>query len=83
MIDTLKIRDISLNNDDKRILETGAMLIDKHINFAQTLLKEMFLEINGLQLTVLQDKEHKEHTSNSIQMIHVNGNHWGLHCNHC
>ena len=65
-----------MNNDDKRILETGAMLIDKHINFAQRLLKEMFSEINGLRLIVLQDKEHKEPTSNSIQIMHVNGNHW-------
>ena len=72
----LKVRDISLNIDDKKILEHGEMLTDKHINFAQRLLKEMFSGINGLQLTVLQGREHKEPTTNSIQILHMNGNHW-------
>ena len=72
----LKVKDISLTNDDKRILETGEMLTDKHINFAQRLLKLSFPKINCLRLTVLQDKEHKEPTTNSIQILHVNRNHW-------
>jgi len=50
------------------------MLIDKHVNFAQRLLKDVF-RVNGLRLTVLQGKE-KEPTTNSIQILHVNGNHW-------
>ena len=49
----LKVKDISLTNDDRRILETGKMLTDKHINFAQRLLKLSFSKIN---CTVLQDK---------------------------
>ena len=72
----LRVKDISLMNDDGRILETEEMLTDKHINFAQRLLKLSFPEINLLRLTVLQDKEHKEPTTNSIQILHVNGNHW-------
>jgi len=45
------------------------------INYTQRLLKGMFLEINGLRLTLLQDMEHKETTVNLIQILHVNGNH--------
>ena len=52
------------------------MLTDKHVNFEQRLLKELFSGINGLRLTVLQGKEHKEPTTNSTQILHVNGNHW-------
>ena len=52
------------------------MLTDKHINFAQRLLKLSFPEINCLRLTVLQDMEHKEPTTNSIQILHVSRNHW-------
>ena len=72
----LRVKDISLMNDDRRILETEEMLTDKHIIFAQRLLKLSFPEINLLRLTVLQDKEHKEPTMNSIQILHVNENHW-------
>jgi len=72
----LKVRDISLTDGDRRILGAGDMLIDRHVNFAQRLLKGMFPEINGLRLTLLQDKEHKEPTMNSMQILHVNGNHW-------
>ena len=53
------------------MLQNGKMLTDKHINFAQRLLKEMFPEINGLQLTVLQDKEHKEPTTNFQPLYRV------------
>ena len=72
----LRVKDISLMNDDRRILETEEMLTDKHINFAQRLLKLSFPEINLLRLTVVQDKGYKEPTTNSIQILHVNGNHW-------
>ena len=71
----LRVKDISLMNDDRWILETKEILTDKHTNFAQRLLKLSFPEINLLRLTVLQDKEHKEPTTNSIQILHVNRNH--------
>ena len=71
----LRVKDISLMNDDRRILETEEMLTDKHINSAQRLLKLSFPEINLLRLTVLQDKGHKEPTTNSIQILHVNSDH--------
>jgi len=49
---------------------------DKHINAAQRILKIMFLKINGLQLTLLQDKPHIESTENALQIFHIEGNHW-------
>ena len=72
----LKFKDISLCDQDQKILEEGGMLIDKHINFAQRLLKHLFPNIHSLQLTLLQDKNHKEPTTNRIQVLHVNKNHW-------
>ena len=56
---------------DKRIIEEGRMLNDKHINLAQRMIKQKFPSINGLHLTLLQDKPHTERTE-----IHINENHW-------
>ena len=61
--------------DDIRILERGGKLIDKHINYAQRLLKSMFFAINNLCLILLQDKLYKQSTNNSIQILHINGDH--------
>ena len=52
------------------------MLNDKHINLAQRMVKQKFPSINGLRLTLLQDKPHTERTEKSIQIIHINENHW-------
>ena len=72
----VKFKDISLSATDQNILEDGGMLTDKHINFAQRLLKHAFPNINGLQLPLLQDKKHKEPTTNRVQILHLNNNHW-------
>ena len=72
----VRLKDMSLTFDDKQILERGDELTDKHINYAQRILKSMFPAINGLRLTLLQDKPHKNSTSNSIQILHINGDHW-------
>ena len=81
----LKVRDISLNRiNDKKTLEHGEMLTDKYVNFEQRLLKELFSGINGLRLTMLQGKEHKEPTTNCIQILIARE--WeplGLCCHHC
>ena len=55
----VKVRDISLMYYDKDILASGEKLSDKHINLAQRILKGRFSKINGLRLTLLQDKPHK------------------------
>ena len=36
----------------------------------------MFPTINGLHLTLLQDKPHKQSTCNAIQIFHINRDHW-------
>ena len=51
---------MSLTFDDKNILQRGGKLTDKHINYAQRVLKIMFPTINDLYLTLLQDKPHKQ-----------------------
>lgn len=63
----VKVRDISLTYYDKGILASGEKLSDKHINLVQRILKTKFPKINGLCLTLLQDKAHKEPTNNVVQ----------------
>ena len=72
----VNLKDMSLMFDDKQILERVGKLTDKHTNYIQRILKSMFPAINGLYLTLLQDKPHKQSTSNSIQILHINGDHW-------
>ena len=72
----IKVRDVSLTYDDKRILESGEKLSDKHINIAQRILRKKFPKINGLCLTLLQDKPHKEPTNNALQIFHIGGDYW-------
>ena len=72
----VSLKDMYLMFDDNRILERGGKLIDKHINYSQRMLKSMFSAINGLCLTLLQDKPYKQSTSDSIQILHINGDHW-------
>ena len=55
----VKVKDTSLTNIDKNLLVHGEKLTDKHMNLAHRILK-----LNGLQLTLLQDKAHKEPTDN-------------------
>ena len=48
-------------------------LSDVEINFAQELLKQQFPQINGLQLTLLQEKPlhpTEDSVKNKIQIIH-------------
>ena len=72
----LQSRDISLTYYDKGLLASGEKLLDKHINFALRILKMMFPKINGLRLTLLQDKAHKDPADNALQIFHVGGDHW-------
>jgi len=39
----LKFKDISLSTADQKILEDGGILTDKHVNFAQRLLKHALM----------------------------------------
>ena len=72
----LKFEDIVLSHADCRILEGGDLLNDKHMNFAQRILKKQFPHINGLRLTLLQNQENIGETSNAIQIFNIQKNHW-------
>ena len=68
-----------LTTADKDHILAGEKLNDRHINFAQNILKEQFCTLGGLQSTLLQAKSPKQHTENSkkvIQVIHSRGDHW-------
>ena len=73
-IDQMPSGVLSLN--DKEILQKGDELSDKHIQFAQKLIKEQFPKINGLCSTLLQDRYYS-FPQNSVQIIHcVQRHHW-------
>ena len=78
----IAVKDITLTEDDKRVIIDGKMLQDQHINFAQRLINQQFPNINGLQLSVMQDKPFKGSTRNALQIIHVRENHWIVAVSH-
>ena len=51
-------------------------LMDQHINFAQRLLRHQFPNLNGLRLTLLQDKPHCQPTVNALQILRIKKCHW-------
>ena len=62
---------------DKSILCTpGRPLTDKHINYAQVLLRKQFPTISGLQSTLQQYKELAVKMDTGLQIIHCHGYHW-------
>ena len=63
--------EIYLTDYDKDIPASGEKLSDKLINLALSILKGKFSKINGLHLTLLQDKPHKEPTDNALQIFHT------------
>ena len=59
------------------MLVNGEKFSDKHINLTQRILKLKFPKINGLRLTLLQNKPHKDPTDSAIlQILHTGGDHW-------
>lgn len=68
-----------LTTADKEHTLAGEKLNDRHIDFAQNILKEQFCTIRGLQSTLLQEKARKmptEKNTRVIQIIHSRGDHW-------
>lgn len=68
----------SLQVSDKVAIETGKKLTDKHINFAQRMIKNQFPAVGGLKSTLQQVKKVKgQRTANSIQIVHCKKReHW-------
>ena len=66
----------TLSQFDKNELCEGKQLNDNHINYAQALLKKQFPSLEGLQLTLLQNKRPKKKVARGLQVIHSRNNHW-------
>ena len=73
----LCLKGIELTETDRSIITSGNMLTDKHINFAQEILKMQFHNLKGLQSTLVLSKHQKlPATSQYLQIVHCRGNHW-------
>ena len=68
---------------DIEALCNGEKLNDKHINFAQELLKAQFPSVEGLSCTLFQSKSHasSEKILSGIQIVHCRDDHWILASN--
>jgi len=64
-----------LSHTDREILCNKGWLNDKHINYAQSLLKKQFPHLDGWKNTLLLHKEQKK-IKKGVQIIHTHGNHW-------
>ena len=71
-------KDLVFTFADKECILAGEKLDNRHINFAQNMLKKQFSEVGGLQSTLLQAKPQKQRTENKkmIQIVHSHGDHW-------
>ena len=74
----LSFHNIQLTVEDRDILGNGECLNDKHINFAQEILKQKFPNIYGLRSTLLHKTELQSVPSCSsfLQIIHSRNCHW-------
>ena len=73
-------RTVTLSLYDKSKLTCGGLLTDKHITFAQELLRYQFPGTQGLRCTLYQDKGETE-MDHGIQIVHDRSNHWIVACN--
>ena len=71
----VQLNGIALSQLDKNQVCDGGWLNDKHINYAQSLLKKQFPHIDGLNNTLLLHKK-QEKIKQGVQIIHTRGNHW-------
>ena len=66
-----------LTEADKIVLQqSGVWLNDRHINFAQYLLRCEFPDVEGLQNTLLQKKEKVNKIDTGVHILFDQGNHW-------
>ena len=74
----IEIGDIILFPEDRKLLESGGWLNDKHINAAQMLLKVQHSHISSLQNTLLQQIDGFQVQGNKVfvQCLNLRNNHW-------
>ena len=65
-----------LMSDKECLLTPGSSLTDKHINFAQTLLRSQYPTVYGLTSTLLQYKSSPTKLAMGLQIIHCRSSHW-------
>lgn len=71
----LEFESSRLTLSDRVVLRDGGRLNDRHVNFAQKLLKMQFPCVDGFRLTLQQSKEQPK-IGEGIQIIHCRGDHW-------
>ena len=69
----VKCERLSLSVSDRDEIVDGLQLSDKHINFAQKIIKCQF-SLQGLQSTLLQTTS--KPSVNELQIVHSRDNHW-------
>ena len=62
---------VRLTKEDKSAIVDGERLNDKHISFAQNVLKIQFPEIEGLKSTILQERFKLDSSKHIVQILHV------------
>lgn len=67
---------IKLYMNDKCTILEGRQLNDRHMTFAQNLLKCQFPNIQGLTCTLMQTQIRFNNEQNFVQILHVRQNHW-------
>ena len=67
---------IQLLAEDKCIIVGQERLSDRHINFAQALLRAQFPSSDGLQNTLLQGRLRFSVSSKIVQILYIRSNHW-------
>ena len=65
-----------MHQSDRRVILTGEWLWGTHLTAVQILLKQQFPNINGLIDTLKMTQKGITLSSGSVQILHVNGNHW-------
>ena len=71
----MKIESISLHQNHRRVILTGEWLWGTHLTAVQILLKQQFPDINGLINTLKMMQKGITLSSESAQILHVNGSH--------
>ena len=71
-----KTHDIVLMMEDRQLILSGQRLKDKHINFAQRLIQDQCKHLNGLRLTLIQDKPYTGSKKHLLQVLFIKEGHW-------
>jgi len=67
---------IQLYSEDKLMIEEQRRLNDRHINFAQAMLRSQFPKCDRLRNTLLQHRVKLSITNKIVQILHTRSDHW-------